>query len=118
MREKDSALSDHSRFASSEVERLLAANGVRDLESAFQVGQARDEDHDGLARRRWNRRVMKLDLKDSAGAAVYIKRQWQAERLFPRPTDLRHRIRIFCAPIHEWHGLQLLQDAGFHVSQP
>jgi hypothetical protein len=115
---KDSALSDYSRFASSEVEQLLAANGVRDLESAFQVGEALDEDHDGLARRRWNRRVMKLNLNDAAGTALYIKRQWKAERWFPRPTDLRHRISIFCAPIHEWRGLHMLQDAGCHVSPP
>lgn len=112
-------MSDHCRFASDETARLLAANGIRDLESAFQVGESLDDEHNGLATRHWNRRVVRFDLKDGSSAStVYIKRQWKAERWIPRPTDIRHRIALFCAPIHEWRGLSMLQDAGVHVSQP
>lgn len=99
--------------------RLLAANGIRDLDSAFQVGESLDVEHEGRATRHFNRRVVKLELKSPAGATtVYIKRQWKVERWIPRPTDLRHRIGVFCSPIHEWRGLKTLQTAGFQVAEP
>jgi hypothetical protein len=99
--------------------RLLAVNGIRDLDSAFQVGESLDVEHECSATQHFNRRVVKLELKSPASAmAVYIKRQWKAERWIPRPTDLRHRIGVFCSPIHEWRGLKTLQAAGFHVAEP
>jgi hypothetical protein len=110
---------NHCRFASDEIARLLAANGIHDLDSAFRVGESLDVEHEGRATRHFNRRVVKLDLKSRVGATtVYIKRQWKLERWVPRPTDIRHRIGVFCSPIHEWRGLQTLQSAGFHVAEP
>jgi hypothetical protein len=49
---------------------------------------------------------------------VYIKRQWRRERLLPRVTDIRHRINVKCSPVHEWHGLRMMQRSGFDVSEP
>ncbi len=112
-------MSNHSRFASDEIARLLADNGIRDLDSAFQVGDSLDIEHEARATRHATRRVVKVDLQGSAGEqSVYIKRQWCRERWLPRPTDIRHRIRIQCSPIHEWRGLRMLQAAGFHVAEP
>lgn len=112
-------MSNHSRFASDEVARLLAANGVGDLDAAFQVGDSLDAEHERRATRHASRRVVKIDLKDSAGTtAVYIKRQWSRDRWLPRPTDIRHRIGLQCSPIHEWRGLRTLRAAGFQVSEP
>lgn len=112
-------MANHSRFASDEVARLLADNGIRDLESAFQVGESLDIEHEARATRHATRRVVKVDLKGSAGAkSVYIKRQWARDRWLPRPTDIRHRIKLWCSPCHEWSGLRTLQTAGFHVSEP
>jgi hypothetical protein len=112
-------VSDHSRFASDEVARLLIASGITNLESAFSVGESLDDEHERRATRHAERRVVRVDLQDANGTtSVYIKRQWKRERWFPRPTDLRHRIGVQCSPIHEWRGLRLLQTAGFHVSEP
>jgi hypothetical protein len=109
----------HARFATDEVRRLLAANGLCDLESAFRRGEPLDELHDRRASRHEYKRVVKVDLNGSAGIErVYIKRQWRMSRWIPRLTDILHRTRIRCAPIHEWHGLHILQHAGFHVSEP
>ena len=112
-------MSNHSRFASDEVERLLAANKICDLDSAFRVGDSLDEEHERRATRHATRRVVKVELKDLAGTtAVYIKRQWNRDSWLPRPTDIRHRIGLLCSPVHEWRGLRTLQQAGFHVSEP
>ena len=112
-------MASHSRFASDEVAQLLADNGICDLDSAFQVGDSLDVEHEPRATRHATRRVVKVDLKDSAGAkSIYIKRQWRRERWLPRPTDIRHRINLWCSPIHEWHGLRTLQAAGIHVAEP
>ena len=74
---KDRSVANHSRFASDDVARLLADNGIRDLESAFRVGESLDIEHEARATRHATRRVVKVDLKGSAGAkSVYIKRQW------------------------------------------
>jgi hypothetical protein len=116
---KDRGVANHSRFSSDEVARLLADNGICDLDSAFQVGESLDIEHEARATRHGNRRVVKVDLKGSAGAkSVYIKRAWGRDRWLPRPTDIRHRINIWCSPFHEWRGLRTLQAAGFHVSEP
>lgn len=112
-------MSDHSRFASDEVERLLAANGLGDLDGAFRVGKSLDSGHEARATRHHNKRVVRLDLKGPGGTtSVYIKRQWHRERWIPRPTDIRHRIGLQCSPVHEWRGLRILQAAGFNVSEP
>jgi hypothetical protein len=98
---------------------MFVANGISNLESAFQVGESLDQEHDRRATRHAERRVVRLDLEDTNGTTtVYIKRQWKRERWLPRPTDIRHRIGVQCSPIHEWRGLRLLQSAGFHVSEP
>jgi hypothetical protein len=112
-------VSPHSRFASDAIAGLLAANGISDLESAFRAGVGVDEEHQRRATRHANRRVVRVDLEDSKGVtSVYIKRQWKRDRWLPRPTDIRHRVGLLCSPIHEWHGLRTLQEAGFHVSEP
>lgn len=112
-------MSNHSRFASDDVARLLAANGIRDLDSAFEAGNAVEGEHERRATRHPFKRVVKLELKTAADrTAVYIKRQWGRDRWFPRPTDIRHRIGLQCSPVHEWRGLRMLQAAGFHVSEP
>ncbi|HEX5472734.1 MAG TPA: lipopolysaccharide kinase InaA family protein [Lacipirellulaceae bacterium] len=112
-------MSHHSRFVSREIARLLSANGIYDLDSAFRSGTAVDEEHERRATRHRFRRVVKLALTDAAGSTtVYIKREWGRERWMPRPTDIRHRIGLLCSPIHEWRGLHMLQSAGFHVSEP
>jgi len=114
-----SSMSNHSRFASTEIQGLLAANGIYDLESAFQAGRAVDAEHERLATRHAARVIVRMDLKGGAEpTTVYIKRQWRRERWLPRPTDIRHRINLQCSPVHEWRGLRLLQSAGFHVSEP
>lgn len=109
----------HSEFASEEVRHLLAANGLRNLKDAFEFGEPLDDLHAERACRHDFKRIVKLDLNTPGGASrVYIKRQWRRERLLPRPTDIRHRIALKCSPIHEWRGLQIMQKAGFHVSEP
>lgn len=78
-----------------------------------------DDLHEARANRHTYKRVVKLDLKGPAGVeGVYIKRQWRRSRRIPRLTDIRHRTQLQCAPIHEWRGLRILQNAGFHVSEP
>ena len=112
-------MANHSRFASDDVARLLADNGICDLASAFEIGEPLDIEHEPRAIRHANKRVVKVDVKGSAGAtSLYIKRQWGRVRWLPRPTDIRHRINLWCSPIHEWRGLRMLQAAGFHVSEP
>ena len=112
-------MSHHCCFASAEVERLLAANGLRDLEAAFRVGEPLDDLHEARARRHEFKRVFKFDLNGPEGVTrVYIKRQWRRERWLPRPTDIRHRIAVKCSPIHEWRGLRILQNAGFFAAEP
>jgi hypothetical protein len=112
-------VSDRSQFASDEIAELLRANGLCSLDDAFRVGAAVDEQHRKRATRHENKRVVQLDLQGPNGATpVYIKRQWRRERWIPRPTDIRHRIGLQCSPVHEWRGLRILQDAGFHVSAP
>jgi hypothetical protein len=112
-------MSHHCCFASDEVERLLAANGLRDVDAAFRVGEPLDDQHEARASRHDFKRVVKFDLHGPDGVTrVYIKRQWRRVRWLPRPTDLRHRIDVKCQPIHEWRGLHTLQDAGFHVAEP
>lgn len=112
-------MGNHSRFASVEAEQLFIANGLHDLDAAFQVGGSLDTQHDRRATRHNNRRVVKHDLTGPSGTiSVYIKRQWSRERWIPRPTDIRHRIRVQCSPVHEWRGLRILQSAGFNVSEP
>src|SRR4051794_22381429 len=92
-------VTDHSRFASDEVRRLLVANGISNLASAFQVGESLDDEHARRATRHAERRVVRLDLGDTNGTTtVYIKRQWKRERWLPRPTDIRHRIGVQCSP--------------------
>src|SRR6476619_2390281 len=119
MRIGEISMGNHSRFASTEIQRLLAATGICDLESAFQAGEPVDAEHERLATRHTTRVIVKLDLNGPGGpTTVYIKRQWQRERLLPRTTDIRHRINLWCSPIHEWRGLRTLQAAGFHVSEP
>jgi hypothetical protein len=112
-------VSDHYQFASAEIEQLLIANGLRDLNSAFELGEPVDGEHKSLAGRHEHKTVVTLQLKSPSGdVRVYIKRQWRRERLLPRPTDLRHRINVKCSPVHEWHGLRLMQRSGFDVSEP
>jgi hypothetical protein len=112
-------VSNHSRFASDEIERLLAANGIYDLDSAFQMGDSLDDLHQRRATRHSFKRVVKVELKGAGvTTTAYIKRQWRREPLLPRPTDIWHRIRLQCSPMHEWHGLRTLQALGFHVSEP
>lgn len=112
-------MSSHSRFTSDEVARLLAANGIRNVDDAFRVGESLDVEHEARATRHATRRVVKVDLESAAGTtSVYIKRQWKRDRWIPRPTDVRHRINLMCSPIHEWRGLRTLQAAGLHVSEP
>jgi lipopolysaccharide kinase (Kdo/WaaP) family protein len=116
---KDCRVSNHSRFASDEIQRLFAANGIRDLEDAFLAGEPLGEQHHRRANRHHNKVVVKVDLKGTVGVTpVYIKRQWSRERWLPRPTDIRHRINLQCSPVHEWRGLQILKNAGVHVSEP
>ena len=112
-------MANHAQFASDEIEKLLAAGGVRDLGDAYRVGELLGEQHLRRATRHKNKHVVKFELNGPTGCTpVYIKRQWRRERLFPRPTDIRHRINILCSPIHEWRGLRILQDAGLNVSEP
>jgi len=109
----------HSLFASDNVQQLLAANGLGDIDGAFQLGEPLDELHEERASRHEHKRVVKFDLKAPDGATrVYIKRQWRRHRLLPRLTDIRHRIALQCSPIHEWRGLRMLQEAGLSVSEP
>jgi hypothetical protein len=112
-------VSNHSRFASDEIANLFAANGLRDLDDAFRVGESLGEQHRRRATRHQNKHVVKLDLAGANGnTSVYIKRQWRRARWLPRPTDIRHRINLQCSPVHEWRGLRMLENAGFNVSQP
>jgi hypothetical protein len=113
------SVSNHARFASDEIQSLFAANGIRDLEDAFRVGTPVGEQHQRRATRHINKLVVRLDLKSAEGATpVYIKRQWRRARMWPRPTDIRHRINLQCSPVHEWRGLNILRTAGFNVSEP
>jgi hypothetical protein len=97
----------------------LSDNGICGLDSAFEVGQSLDIEHEPRATRHANKRVVKVELKGSSEAqSLYIKRQWGRVRWLPRPTDIRHRINLWCSPVHEWRGLRMLQAAGFHVSEP
>lgn len=112
-------MSHHSCFASEETERLLAANGLRDLDSAFRLGKPLDDLHERRAIRHDFKRVVRCELTGPEGVTrVYIKRQWRRGRLVPRPTDVRRGIGWKCTPIHEWHGLRTLQQAGFLVAEP
>jgi hypothetical protein len=112
-------MSDHSRFASDEIEKLFAKNGLRDLDDAFRVGKHLGEQHYRYATRHKNKHVVKFDLRGSDGqTSVYIKRQWRRERWLPRPTDIRHRINLQCSPVHEWRGLRMIEEIGVSVSQP
>lgn len=113
-------MSDCSQFASAEIAALLRANGLDSLDDAFRLGEAVDAAHQQRASRHLNKRVVRLELRGARGVVtpVYIKRQWRRERWLPRVTDLRHRINLFCSPIHEWQGLRILQEAGFQVSEP
>jgi len=112
-------MTNHAQFASGEIEALLAANGLQTLDDAFRVGQPLGHQHFHRATRHKNRRVVKFELEEPGGpTTVYIKRQWRRERSLPRPTDFLHRINLFCSPIHEWRGLQILEDIGMNVSQP
>ena len=111
-------MSNHCQFASSDVQQLLVANGLRDLNSAFELGEAVGGAHKALAGRHEHKTVVTLKLESATGdVRVYIKRQWRRERLLPRPTDLRHRINVKCSPVHEWHGLRMMQRSGFNVSE-
>jgi hypothetical protein len=115
----EKTVTHHRCFASQEVEQLLSANGLADLNSAFELGEPLGDLHEGRASRHEYKRVVKLDLAAPDGVTrVYIKRQWRRERWLPRPTDIRHRIRLKCSPVHEWRGLRLLQGAGFCVAEP
>ncbi len=117
--EKGCSVSEQCRFASDEVARLLASNGIHDLASAFEAGDSIDGLHERRATRHAHKLVVKLELKSATGpTTVYIKRQWSRGRLIPRLTDLRHRIGLQCSPVHEWRGLRIMQAAGFHVSEP
>lgn len=112
-------MSNHCEFASAEIKQLLVANGLRDLDSAFAMGEPVDGEHGPLAGRHDHKCVVTLNLKGPSGdTRVYIKRQWRRERLLPRPTDIRHRIGVKCSPIHEWRGLRMMQRSGFDVSEP
>lgn len=112
-------MKNHLRFANGDIEKLLAANGLQTLEDAFRVGDFLSEQHYRRATRHKNKHVVKFDLQSPTGITpVYIKRQWRRERWLPRPTDIRHRINLFCSPVHEWRGLRLLEDIGINVSQP
>jgi hypothetical protein len=109
----------YSEFASDHVKSLLVANGLRDLDAAFELGEPLDQAHEGRASRHVFKRVVTFELDGPEGATrVYIKRQWRRERWFPRPTDIRHRISVKCSPIHEWRGLRIMQNAGFDVAEP
>lgn len=109
----------HALYASPEIEHRLVANGLRDLDASFRLGQPLDDQHEERGTRHFNKRVVRLQLKGGAAdTTVYIKRQWKRERLIPRLTDLRHRIAIKSTPVHEWHGLRMLQQIGLHVSEP
>ncbi len=96
------------------------SNGLCDFQAAFKLGDQLDELHEARAARHAHRRVMRLELTDADGreASAYIKRQWRRERMFPRLTEIRHRIAIKATPIHEYHGLHILQSIGLHVSEP
>jgi hypothetical protein len=97
----------------------LSANGIGDVDSAFRVGESVDKEHVERASRHGHKCVVRVVLQEPTGtSAVYIKRQWKRARWLPRPTDIRHRINLFCSPVHEWRGLRKLQAAGFHVSEP
>lgn len=112
-------MTNHSRFANDEIEKLLAANGLQTLDDAFRVGDFLSGQHYRRATRHKNKHVVKFDLQGPTGpTTVYIKRQWRRERWLPRPTDIRHRINLFCSPVHEWRGLRLLEGIGVNVSQP
>jgi hypothetical protein len=112
-------MTNHAQFASDDIAKLFAANGVRDLSDAYRVGELLGEQHLRRATRHQNKHVVKFELNGPTGVtSVYIKRQWRRERWFPRPTDIRHRINLQCSPVHEWRGLRILQDAGFNVSEP
>jgi hypothetical protein len=112
-------MGNHARFASAEIAELLAANGIRNLDDAFRVGEPLGEKHRVRATRHPNKQVVKLELTGPDGPTlVYIKRQWQRKHWYVRPTDIRHRINLQCSPVHEWRGLRILQDAGFDVSEP
>jgi hypothetical protein len=115
----DCRMSNHSRFASDEIEKLFAKNGLRDLGDAFRVGEYLTDQHYRLATRHKHRHVVKFDLAGPDGTiSVYIKRQWRRERWLPRPTDIRHRIHLQCSPVHEWRGLRMLEEIGVNVAQP
>jgi hypothetical protein len=109
---------DRALFASEEIRRLLARNGLTELDAAFRLGEPLDVLHEGRGTRHANKRVVRMQLQGDDGPCVYIKRQWQRERVIPRLTDVRHRIAIQSDPIHEWKGLRVLQQAGFHVAEP
>jgi hypothetical protein len=110
---------DHQLFACDEVKCHLTANGLHSLEAAFTLGEPVGDLHVERATRHEFKRIVHLDIAASTGSYhVYIKRQWRRERLLPRLTEIRHRIAIKCTPIHEWRGLQIMQQAGLHVSEP
>lgn len=112
-------MTDDARFANDEIKDLLAANGLENLDDAFRVGELLGQQHLRRATRHKNKHVVKFDLQAPSGTTtVYIKRQWRRERLFPRPTDFRHRINLLCSPIHEWRGLRMLEGMSVNVSQP
>jgi hypothetical protein len=112
-------VSDKSWFASDAVQSLLVTSGVRDLDSAFRLGGPVDAQHQARASRHQFKCVVQLELPGRSGPTrIYIKRQWRRVRWLPRLTDLRHRIGIQCASLHEWRGLQILKDAGFDVAEP
>jgi hypothetical protein len=106
-------------FASDEIKQLLTANGLTDLDAAFRLGEPLDELHESRGTRHQFKRVVRLQLEGPSGpATVYMKRQWGRDRSLPRLTDLRHRTAVKSSPVHEWHGLRTLQNAGFNVSEP
>ncbi|HEY4233508.1 MAG TPA: lipopolysaccharide kinase InaA family protein [Lacipirellulaceae bacterium] len=112
-------MSHHCLFASNEVERLLTANGLTDLDAAFRLGEPLSGMHEVRASRHQVKRVVRCVLNDATSQAdVYIKRQWRRTRWIPRPADIRRGIGLKCSPIHEWQGLRILQDAGLNVAEP
>lgn len=107
-----SGKTDHRWFASAEVERMLAANELADLDAAFARGEP-------IGSRHPEKEVATLWLSASDGPQrVYIKRQWRLTRWIPRAPDLRHGRGWLSSPVREWRGLQWMQSAGLNVSAP
>jgi hypothetical protein len=112
-------MAEQSRFASEEVKELLVANGLCNLETAFELGEPVDDLHQRRASRHQFKRVVTLELNAAGGPVrVYIKRQTAPDRWLPRLTDLRHGFGFLCTPINEWRGLRTLKGLGLAVAEP